>query len=215
MDSTLVWRPAQGVETEIREALSLRWGVVPEALVLEWGQPREGTLPPGYDKVEIIGHGRDGRWVVSFRKTVGSRDAKPVLLRAGVQISRPVASRSLQRGEVIGEGDMEMESVTHWGSVEELPDPCALGWVAQRRIEVGEALTEPGVKPPLMVVSGSPVSALWSSGKVELKLQATAMGSGALGDRVYVRTQDGTRLDGVVEGPGLVVISNTLMEQGK
>ena len=112
-------------------------------------------------------------------------------------------------------GDMEMEIRTHWGPVTDLPEPCALGWVTQRRIESGEILIEPGVKPPLLVVSGRSVQALWSNGRVELNLQATALSSAVLGERVFVRTEDGTRLDGVVRGPGMVEISNSWMESGK
>jgi flagella basal body P-ring formation protein FlgA len=201
------------VEWEIRNLLARRWGVVPEALVLAWGQPRGGEIPEGYSHVDLVGHGRGGRWVVSFKEGVASRGAISVLLRAGVEIQRPVASRALERGKTLGEGDMTVEAMTHWGPVEDLPGASTIGWVAQRSISAGELLTEPAVKPPLLVVSGRPVEALWSEGNLELKIQGTAVGSGAMGERVYVRTSGGRRLDGVVQGPGLVQISNPRMEQ--
>jgi flagella basal body P-ring formation protein FlgA len=215
MDTTSAWQPKEEVEAEVRRELAGRWGVVPEALVLEWSQPRGGDIPEGYDRVQVIGHGRDGRWVISFRRGLGSRDAISVLLRSGVNIPRPIAQHVLERGEVVADGDMVMETRTHWGPVTDLPDPCALGWVTQRRIESGEILTKPGVKPPRLVVSGRSVQALWSNGRVELNIQATALGSAALGERVFVRTEDGTRLDGVVRGPGLVEIANSWTESGK
>jgi flagella basal body P-ring formation protein FlgA len=203
------------VEAEVRRELAQRWSVLPSSLVLQWGRPRGGQVPEGFDVVELIGHGKDGRWVVAFREVRGARDAVSVLLRAGVEVSVPVARRSLERGRALGEGDLEMEVRTKWGSLDEMPEPCALGWVTQRRIEAGEVLVQPGVKPPLMVESGRTVQALWTNGRVELKLQARAMGSGSMGQRVYVRTEDGTRLSGVVQGSGLVVISNSWMERGE
>lgn len=213
-DSVPEWKPAGELVEEVRAALALRWNVVPEALVLEWGTPRGGDVPPDYRKVDLIGHGKDGRWVVSFRPDSGSREARSVLLRAGITRSIPVASRALERGTRLREADIEVQTRTVWGP-DAVKDSPRAGWVVQRRIEAGEALTEPAVRPPLMVVSGRSVRALWSNGRVSLTVQATAVGSGSEGERVFVRTSQGTRLEGIVQGPGLVLISSSWMEQGK
>jgi len=213
-DSASGWEPGTELAQVVREALARQWGVVPESLVLEWGTPRGGDIPPDYQTVDLIGHGRDGRWVVAFRPEVGSPDARSVLLRAGVIRSVPVARRALERGARLEESDLEFQSRTRWGPGE-ATDSCQVGWIAQRRIDAGEVLAKPAVRPPLMVVSGRPVRVVWSNGKVSLTVQATAVSSGSRGERVFVRTSEGTRLDGVVQGPGLVLISSSWMEQGK
>jgi flagella basal body P-ring formation protein FlgA len=189
--------------------------VDPETLVLEWGEPRSGALPEDFDRVSLLGTGRDGRWVASFAPEQGDADHQSVLLRAGVVVPQTVAGRRLERGETVGEEDMVLESRIHWGAPRGLPDPCQAGWVTQRPVEVGDLLSPPAVKPPLMVVSGRPVTLHWSQGKVELSLRGTAVGSAALGERVFVRTDAGTRLDGWVEGPGRVRISGKPKESGR
>lgn len=214
-DSTRGWAPGEVAVQAVRGALAERWGVVPESLVLEWGTPRGGEIPPDFQEVELVGSGKDGRWVVSFRSREEPRDARSVLLRAGVTTSVPVATSSLERGTTLSGEDMAMESRVHWGPLPSSSDLCQEGWVVQRRIRSGEALLFPAVRPPLLVVSGRPVQAIWSNGRVTLTVQATAVGSGALGERVFVRTEAGTRLDGVVQGSGEVLVSSSWMEGGK
>ncbi len=209
------WEPWAEARAAVLDALSQRWGVVAEALVLEWGEPRGGEVDPNLRHVELIGHGRDGRWVVRFRRAPGSGQARSVLLRAGVRVTQPVARRPLERGAVIRMEDMEPREMVHWGPTSSLPRPCEAGWVVQRPMSTGEPLREPGVRPPLLVRSGKPVRARWSNGQVVLEFQAVASASGALGERVLVRTTDGSRLSGVVKGPGLVLLSNDGMESGR
>lgn len=214
-DSSRAWKP-DGVRLEaVEAALAARWGVVSESLVLEWGTPRGGVIPDIYQEVELVGHGRDGRWVVSFRGSDGPGASRSVLLRAGIRTPVSVAARSLERGDVISEEDMGTEMVTHWGPRPAAEDDCRPGWVAQRRIEAGERLSAPAVRPPVLVVSGRRVQALWSNGRISLTVLATAVGSGSLGDRVFVRTEEGTRLEGIVQGPGEVLVSSSWMESGR
>lgn len=209
------WSPEAGLEEMVRSELEDRWGVDAEELVLEWGQPRGGTLPDGAHSVRLLGAGKDGRWVASFEFGSPELENQSVLLRAGVLLPRMVARRALERGAVVTEEDMATESRVHWGPPVGPESPCEPGWVVQRSLDAGEELTPPAVQPPLLVVSGSPVTVVWSQGKVNLTLMGRAAGSAARGERVFVRTETGIRLEGLVEGPGLVRISDPRKESGR
>ena len=214
-DSIPSWMPGEAMESEVRSQLSERWGVLPEALVLEWGEPRGGDLPYEYDRVRLMGAGRDGRWVASFGMEDDGGDSRSVLLRAGVLVPQKVAGRALERGRVLGEEDIVVEQRIHWGPPRGVSEECVVGWVAQRPVDQGEPLSVPAVRPPLLVVSGRPVIVLWSRGNVDLRVAGTAVGSASLGERVFVRTEAGTRLDGLVEGPGMVRVSGHAKESGR
>ncbi len=196
----------------VRAALAEQWGVLPEALVLEWGTPRGGTLPEGLAPVGLLGSGRDGRLVVSLGPAAGGKESFSLLLRAGVSSLQMVSSRTLERGEALKEGDVEYQTLTRWGPPEGSERSPEVGWIPQRRIAKGEALRSPMLRPPLLVVSGQPVRAVWAGSGVEVALQGTAVSSGSMGDRVFLRTDSGRRLEGVVDGPGLVRISNPTTE---
>lgn len=214
-DQSPSWTPGEEIEAEVRKELALRWEILPEALVLQWKAPRGGDLPSEIAGVQLLGTGRDGHWVASFQLREGVAEAQSALLRAGVLASLPVASHSLERGTVLGQEDMTLESRLHWGSPETLPQVAEIGWVAQRAIEGGAPLVTPTVKPPLFVVSGRPVTLVWSNGHIEVSLQGTAAGSASLGEWVLVRTDSGTRLGGLVEGPGRVRLQDHPTEIGK
>lgn len=121
--------------------------------------------------------------------------------RASAQQSAPVvvAARDLPRGAVLERSDLRYPA----GAV---PDSAAppLGWVTRRVIGAGEPLREPAVAAPEWVRNGTPVQLLWKSGAVELRLTGRAMGSGARGERVWVRVDARRRFAGIVEGPGVV-----------
>ncbi len=215
LDSESGWTPGAQMESEVRNQLAARWGVLPEALVLEWGVPRGRQFPSALAGVRLLGTGRAGHWVASFLTKEDGGETQSVLLRAGVMAPRPVARRSLERGLVLGQKDMAFEARLHWGDPKTLPKAGESGWVAQRTIEEGELLVSPAVKPPLLVTSGRPVTLFWSNGSVKVSLQGTAAGSATLGEPVLVRTEDGTRLSGLVEGPGLVRLQGNPTEIGR
>lgn len=202
------WEPPLETSRNVRALVAARWGVEPTELQMEWGTPGAGQILDDAGKVELLGKGRNGHWMVSFSTKDPDRGPLTVTLRTGVVCSQPFASKPLARGEVLVEASMDFRPEVHWGPPLDLPQPAEAGWVAQRRIQAGEALVAPGVQPPLLVVSGRPVQLTWSSGPLTISLEGTAVGSASLGERVFVRTEEGRRMAGVVTGPGTVLLSN-------
>lgn len=202
------WRPGAAVEEEIRKAVAERWGVDPSLVVLRWTPPLQPLGWPAAGRVELAGSGKGGWWVVALRPSSGSPgESRSLSVRAGVRGWRWVAARPLARGETLQEGDWFAEETVVWGPPAPPGEPPRGGWVVERALARGEPLEPPAVRPPWLVVAGGKVEVVWTHGPITLRVPGRAEGSGALGERVRVRTEGGNRLEGKVGGPGVVLVS--------
>lgn len=114
----------------------------------------------------------------------------------------PVAAHDLARGTVLAAADIQWTDSIRI----DFPgrDSLRAGWVARRPFRAGEVLEPPGVSPPDLVSSGDVVNVIYTAPGVALTLRGTAVGSGAMGDEVYVRLDNRRRLRGVVAGANTV-----------
>jgi len=131
-----------------------------------------------------------------------------VRVRAGRMAERAVAGRQIERGEALQPEDIVLAQEIVWGAQRRPVSDVQPGWVAQRFIKPGDALSAPAVQAPLAVLSGRSVDLLWTRGSVGIRVPGTAAGSAAVGGRVSVRTQTGERLSGVVVAPGVVNVTS-------
>ena len=125
-------------------------------------------------------------------------------VQVGHEALRPVAARGLERGSVVRGDALAFEVIRVLGAPAEAIEVD--GWIAQRRIRVGEILAPPAVRPPRVVRGGDTVEALARSGAVEISARATALNSGRIGDRVRVRLASGLELSAEAVGPGIVLL---------
>jgi len=207
-DTLPMWEPPPEAAAKVRGMVASKWGVSPDELHLEWSRPHISVDGEKLDIAELLGSGKRGRWMVSFDRLDRDEERLSVPLRTGVTRVQSFAREPIARGEILGPDDMDFLPQVHWGPPMDLPPVAEEGWVAQRRINAGEVLTTPGVRPPLMVVSGRPVQLVWSSGQLKISLQGKAVGSAALGEQVFVRTDEGHRMAGIVTGPSTVLLSD-------
>lgn len=116
----------------------------------------------------------------------------------------PVALRTIPRGTVLTADDFEYRDTTS----RILPDTSVItpGWVTRRTITAGEILHEPAIEPPTIVTANEPVQLEWMDHNVRLTVRGIAARSGALGERVPVRTELGKRIEGTIVGPGRIRI---------
>jgi flagella basal body P-ring formation protein FlgA len=130
--------------------------------------------------------------------------AVPPLAAQATPAAVPVAARVIARGSMLSAEDIADGPA----SVDALPlvRRATAGWVARRRIDVGEPLREPAVVPPVAAVPGDSVDVVWRDASVMLRVRATLLTAGALGDRVAVRVDAKRRLEGVLTAPRLVVL---------
>jgi flagella basal body P-ring formation protein FlgA len=207
-DTLPSWEPPEAIVAQVRVLVAEEWNVDPENLVLEWTRPRNPVSFDWLHDINVLGGGRNGHWIVSLRLENTDPDRISLPMKAGIRRWVPVAATTLSRGQTLGSEDLEYHELIHWGPSIGYPEMAEPGWVAQRRIDAGDVLTRPGVRPPLMVVSGRPVQLIWSSGPLKISLAGTAVGSGSEGETVFVRTEEGKRMSGVITGPGTVLLSN-------
>ena len=189
------------LDAEVRALIGERWDVPVDDVRLSWGSLR-GAVPGEDASPELVGSGRGGQWVVRILSSTG--EASTARLRSGHAATIATAGRALGRGEALAVEDVVLRDTVVWMppvAGDELPTE---GWVAHRPIAKGEALSSPSVRPPLAVESGSPVVIVLNTGSVAVRMPGTALGSGAVGDEVYVRTESGTRLRGRIVGPAAV-----------
>ena len=197
------WTPEPALEARVREEVARRWGIDADVVHLEWGRVRGPSKVPADAALRFIGTGAGGAWVIAFDRPDGP--PLQVRMRAGVAVTRPVAARDLERGDVLGAEEIGSEARIEWGP----PAPVSAvepGWVARRRIAAGQPLVEPAVGPPNVVEAGSPVEVMLRSGSIVLTLRGRALGSAALGETIAFRTESGRRLEGVAAGPSLIQI---------
>jgi flagella basal body P-ring formation protein FlgA len=118
-----------------------------------------------------------------------------------------VAMRAIPRGAVLGDDDFVVRD-TAVRTVSPLPDSTRVsaGWVTRRSIAAGELLIEPAVEAPSVVTANSSVQVEFQDQNVTLTIRGIAARSGAIGERVPVRTELGKRLDATVIAPGRVRI---------
>jgi flagella basal body P-ring formation protein FlgA len=114
------------------------------------------------------------------------------------------ATHALARGAVLTADDFQVRDTTLHAPLDTAK--VAPGWVTRRMIAAGEMLREPAVQPPDLVVANQPVEIEFRDKNVRLILLGTSTRSGALGERITVRTEQGKRIEAVVVAAGRVRI---------
>ena len=189
----------------MRALVARRWAVDGADLVLDFGTATAGDVPAGALSLELLGSGGEGHWIVRAASDGGGQSTLHV--RAGMQTRVRVAARALSRGQTLSEADMADAMEVRWGEPLPAGTEAAQGWVVKRMLRRGEPLRSPSVQPPLAVASGRPVDIVWQRSGVAIKLRGRALGSAPLGKEIYVRTESGERLRGVVRAPGVVDVT--------
>ena len=164
--------------------------------------PLEGYLPPG------------GR--VGGTSTIGVRcagdDPWSLFVQVVARIYAPVAvaARPLTRGELIGEADVRMEEqdITRLpaGFLTDLAE--VVGMKTRRPLATGHVIGKTAIEAPNLVRRGQSVTLVSGAGPVQVRVNGTALGDGALGERVRVRNDSSRRVvEGVVTEDGSVQVN--------
>ena len=188
------------LEHQVTAEVARRWGVTGDRIQLAWSHLRDADALRDGMTAKVLGTGRGGQFAVTFD---GGERRLVATLRAGLRDTVAVASRYLARGTELEDGDVTWQETVTWGPPQEAGPHPGPGWMTRRAIEAGQPLTGTAVKPPLLVVAGEPVTLTWRSGSVQVAVEGTAAGSGALGDAVAIRIPGRPgRLRGTVTGAG-------------
>lgn len=117
----------------------------------------------------------------------------------------PVLSSRLRRGEVIGEGDIEWQSMEldrlARGAITE-PDEI-IGMAAKRTLHPGRPVTGNDIRRPLLVNRGDTITMVLSTPMMQLTAKGRALENGSRGETIRISNlQTSTVVDAVVSGPG-------------
>lgn len=119
----------------------------------------------------------------------------------------PVLNREVRAGETLEPAMFERRRV-QWsgGPAQAIPASSLAGSVAARDLTAGAVVTGHDVHRPTVVTAGNTVYVRVKKGPIEARTAGQALDSGAVGDRVRVRTQSGQDLYATVLSAELVQV---------
>lgn len=158
-----------------------------------------------------IGSGLTGRTPVRIEAFEGDRVAlrKTVQASVLVRVEQPVATGVLQRGEIVGERDIELQERWLPPAQARVPEMSELmGAQLKRRIDSGKPIGINDIQSPLVINRGDDVTVQAVSGSIVIKTKAKAMSSAREGERVTLQ-MDGSKktITGRATSRGTAVVS--------
>ena len=114
--------------------------------------------------------------------------------KAQVWRTMPILVREVRAGDKLTPAMFERRRIS-WqgGSVQALPASSLNGAVAARDLMPGSVVTGHDVRRPSVLTAGTMVFVRVKKGPIEARTAGEALESGAVGDRVRIRTQDGAQ----------------------
>jgi flagella basal body P-ring formation protein FlgA len=170
--------------------------------------------PLGADRyeLELQARGVPGRLPITVRRYSQERLMETRHLSAVVQqrVVGVVAARAIDRRQVLTVEDIRLREV--WltdGRTKPLASvEAAVGQATVRALRQGEIVSTTALAPPVLVKRGEPVTVHCATGTMLLKLAATAMEDGAVGNVIRVRNETSRELFWAeVTGPRQAVVA--------
>lgn len=115
---------------------------------------------------------------------------------AKVYRSVAVASRTLQRGEVVGEGDLttEVKDVSEFRLGYTLVPDAIVGKEVKFTVNKGEAFRNSALDAPLVIKRGDAVTMEAAAGEISVKTNGTAVTDGRIGQQIRVKNNQSARI---------------------
>lgn len=120
-----------------------------------------------------------------------------------------VSSRSMSRGEILSDQDIELESkdLSALNSGYYTRGDEVVGMMLKRSIRAGMVLTPTLLKPQLLIKRGDKVTILAVTGAVEVRMEGQALKDGAKGEVIRVRNLSSKlEIEAEVVSPGIVKV---------
>ena len=128
----------------------------------------------------------------------GSALSATPALAASATADQVVATRTLQRGAIIREGDVDGPYA----------DEDYLGRELVRSVRAGSVMSPHHVRIPLQVERNETVTLVFRKGPLTMETVGRSLGEGGIGDRVSVlNTTSRKRVTGRIVGEGLVEVT--------
>lgn len=200
---------------EVREAIESYFQEQGKEATLKKISSLEGIkVPPGNITLEPIftGRKRDGNssFDISFSQNGVEIGKFPVVAKIDEYNLVPIASRKVERGEIIDEGSVEMARVNLSELTGEFitDESEILGKQARSRIDSGTPFRKMYVERAIAVEKGKKVILHFSSRAFEATATGIALDSRGINEGVKVRNDSsGKIVSGVVTGQGIVKVN--------
>jgi flagella basal body P-ring formation protein FlgA len=148
--------------------------------------------------------------VLVVPRGTGAADRVHVTGRIHEILRVPVLTRRLNRGEVIGRGDVDLVELPRDGLARNVVlDPDALVGMTPRRLLSANTPLRPGdVAPPVIVSKGTLVTLVVRTDRMLITARGKALQDAAQGETVRVlNIRSRSTIEGVVQGPNQVVVN--------
>ncbi len=202
------------IEARILETL-IQHGLPPTSVIelagsdIQMYAPTQGSTEIGVRDVLFDQPTRQFTVTVEIPANTPNAQKLRVSGRAYPMAEVPIALRSINRGEVIDEGDFEWQSIR--GDISRqgyatAPDQV-IGMAAKRGIKAGTPIRLLDLQPPVLVRKGGLVTIILKQGNMSLTAQGKSLDNGALGDTVrIVNSQSKRTIEATVDGPDRVSV---------
>lgn len=208
------------IETEIKEALGMEGVTAPfdfeiaNRSALNITIPSSGNGPAGVAVRDVAWDPRTSRFTATVEVPAGSPSAVRQRVNGRVfSVSRiPVLNRAMNRGETIGERDVEWIDVRAENLRRDIvTDPRQLiGQEPRYQMRQGVAVRLSEVQRPVLVARNSLVTMTLKTPYMSLTAQGRAMEEGGKGDLIRVTNLQTKRVvEAVVDGPGTVTVAQS------
>lgn len=189
------------LENEVQTFLQTHYGALDTARVevkVSTLDPRLALAPcDGGFSMQVNDPSNSGGSITVHTRCQGSQDWS-LYVPAQVALFRPmaVASRNLQRGDVIENSDISIETVNtsqlRQGYLQD--NHNILGKELQRPLNKGEAFRSSLLNSPMVIKRGDEVSIEVQAGLIAVTSSGTAMANGRVGQRIRVRNSQSDRI---------------------
>jgi flagella basal body P-ring formation protein FlgA len=188
--------------TTSAEALDIAFDAPVEAIQADASAAKPVTL------ASLALQPASGRFTVRFLVDVGA-ETRPMEFtgRAMEMVEVPVMSRPLDRRQVLGMGDLEMQRFEKRrlpASVVRDAD-AMVGMAARRPLRVGETISRADLEQPRVVLRNEIVTLVYERPGLALTARGRALGDAAAGDLVSVLNEQSRRTIQGIAAPGGVV----------
>ncbi|MEQ8515406.1 MAG: flagellar basal body P-ring formation chaperone FlgA [Chromatocurvus sp.] len=132
-----------------------------------------------------------------------------VRTEVSAQLTLPVLTRTVPRGAIIADNDLEMVSraISKDPGALILDPEAIIGLETRRALPAGSTLHHNQLVAPVLVERGQNVTLVAGSHGLQVRMQGKAMANAAAGERLMVTNQrSGRRVEGVVNPDGTVHI---------
>jgi len=199
------------VKDFLTQKVTARYNVQPEINIRRL-DPRLQLKPCDTPLTASVRRGSKLAGITSVAVSCTGKNTWKIYVQADVAIMLDVvvADTMLERGQVVSEGDLKLESHDIGGLQQGYFDNAgkAAGMIARRMIKPGDLINSQMLKRAYMVKRGESVFLVVETSGSPVQMKGKAMGNAVKGNTVRVKNLSSKRIvEGVATAPGIVTIS--------